>query len=106
ALFARSFATDCGVVHRPGYLFTEKSAKLAELRDELDAARRAGLTADFVPDAPLPFETKGAIRVPNQMQLHVGRYLEGMARAASANGALIHETTRVIAIEDGDTCLV
>ncbi len=96
----------CGLERKPGYLFTEKSEALHRLREECDAARRAGLSVDLVPEPPLPYPTKGGIRFPDQMQLHIVRYLAGLAEAAVRRGVRIHEESRVIAVEDGEPCLV
>lgn len=106
AQLARSLAIACGVERRPGYLFTEKDGDVSRLRDEHDAARRAGLASDLLPEAPLPFVTRGALRLPYQLQFHVVRYLAGLASAATSRGASIFERSRVVAVEDGDPCLV
>lgn len=104
ARFAERF--DCGFVRRPGYLFTERDRDLALLRDEHDAALRAGIPVRLLPEAPLPFATKCAVELPDQAQFHVGRYVAGLAAEASAGGALIFEGSRVLAVEDGEPCLV
>jgi glycine/D-amino acid oxidase-like deaminating enzyme/nitrite reductase/ring-hydroxylating ferredoxin subunit len=101
-----TLAIPCGLHRRPGYLYTENDADLSSLRDEHAAARRAGLSVELLPEAPTPYPSKGALRFPDQIQLHIARYLTGLARAAVARGALIHEQSRVVAVEDGEPCLL
>lgn len=101
------FSLDCEFLRRPGYLFTEDPAAVEDqLRPEYAAARAAGIPVELVPRAPLPFENRGAVVFPNQAQMHVGRYVEGLARAAAEAGVVLHEATRVVAVEDGEPCTV
>ena len=102
----KTFSIPCELVRRPGFLFTEKDADLGMLHKEHDAARRAGLGVDLVREAPLPFATKGALRFPDQAQMHIVRYLASLATAAQAKGAMLHEESRVVTIEDGEPCTV
>ena len=101
-----AFSIPCELVRRSGYLYTEKDSDVATLREEHDAARRAGLAVDLLGEAPLPFATKAALRFPDQAQLHIVRYLASVATSAQAKGAMIHEESRVVAIEDGEPCVV
>ena len=103
---AERLAIACGIVRRPGYLYTEHERDVPMLAAEHEAARRAGLDAELSPSAPLPFPTRSALRLPDQVQLHVARYLAGLAREAVARGCAIHESSRVVAIQDGEPCLV
>lgn len=96
----------CAPIRRPGYQFTERREQEGVLREELEAARRAGLPVELQPTAPLPFPTRCALVFPDQMQLHVSRYLGGLAEAAAAKGVLLHEGSRVLTVEDGEPCLV
>jgi glycine/D-amino acid oxidase-like deaminating enzyme/nitrite reductase/ring-hydroxylating ferredoxin subunit len=106
AELAKSLSIPCDLVRRPGYLYTEHDEDLAALREEHEAARRAGMPVDLLPEAPLAFPTKGAIRFPDQAQMHIVRYLASLATVAQARGAQIYEDSRVIAVEDGEPCLV
>lgn len=104
--FVQSLGIDCGHARKPGYLFTERDEDVAELASEHDAARRAGLTVELLDRAPLPFATKKALFFPDQLQVHIARYLAGLAQAASDRGARIHEWSRVLTVEDGEPCLL
>ncbi|MDB4942043.1 MAG: putative oxidoreductase protein [Labilithrix sp.] len=97
---------NCGFVRRPAYLFTEQAKDVRELEKERDAAIDAGLAVELLPETPLPFPTCGALRFPDQAQMHIGQYLDAIARAAAARGVRIHEDSRVLAIDDGEPCVV
>jgi len=104
--WTRQYGISSGFLRRPGYLFTERDDQSAILELEHDAANRAGLGAQLLDAAPVPFATRGALRVRGQAQFHAGAYLAGLARTIKAKGALIFEGTRVTAVEDGETCHV
>jgi glycine/D-amino acid oxidase-like deaminating enzyme len=52
-------------------------------------------------NAPLPFETAGALRFREQAQFNPVRYLVGLAAAVEAAGGRIFETTRVTKVNPG-----
>lgn len=89
---------------RPGYLYTDVDDDRAMIEKEHAAAKRAGLAVELLAAAPLPFESKRAVRFADQAQMHIQHYLAGVAAAARAKGAVIHEHSRVVAIEDGEPC--
>lgn len=97
-------AIRCAPIRRPGYQYTERADQEDRLRKEYEAAHRAGLAVEHLSSAPLPFSSRGAVLFPDQLQVHIGRYLAGLASAAVSHGATLHEGSRVIAIEDGDPC--
>ncbi len=106
AELVKAFSIPCDFRRRPGFLYTEKSSDVTMLQKELEAARRAGLPVELLPKAPLPFATKGALRFPDQAQMHMVRFLSSLATAAQAKGARIYEDSRVLTIEDGEPCIV
>lgn len=106
AELVKAFSIPCNFTRRPGYLFTESDKDVEMLRKELEAARAAGLPVELLERAPLPFATRGALRFPDQAQMHIVRYLASLATAAQAKGAQIYEDSRVITIEDGEPCIV
>jgi glycine/D-amino acid oxidase-like deaminating enzyme/nitrite reductase/ring-hydroxylating ferredoxin subunit len=106
AQLVKSLSIPCDFLRRPGFLYTEKDKDLSTLKDEHDAARRAGLPVDLLSEAPLPFPNRGALRFPDQAQMHIVRYLGSLATGAQAKGAQIYEASRVITVEDGEPCIV
>ena len=115
AAFVESLSIPCDLVRRPGFLFADAAhgAKGAKgendrtmLQKELEAARQAGIPVELLDEAPLPFATVGALRFPDQAQMHIMRYLGSLATAAQAKGAQIYEDSRVTTVEDGEPCTV
>lgn len=97
---------DCGLVRKPGYLYTDVEKDVSEIEKEHEAAKRAGLSVTLADRAPLPFETKRALVYPDQQQVHIARYLAGLARAAIEKGARICEWSPVISVDDGEPCVL
>jgi len=96
----------CDFMRRPGLLYADEAKDVEGLRKEHEAAARAGLAVELLETASLPFATLGAVRFPDQAQMHGLRYLAGLATAAAAAGARLHEESRVITIDDGDPCTI
>jgi glycine/D-amino acid oxidase-like deaminating enzyme len=78
-------------VRRPGLLFTEKDEDLEDLKKEHEAATRAGVAVELLSNAGLPFPTRGALRFPDQAQMH------GLARRTGDPPAC-EEKRRVAAV--------
>ncbi|MFC6885538.1 MULTISPECIES: FAD-dependent oxidoreductase [Actinomadura] len=95
---------DCALERRPSHLFVEADDEVADLRDEGEAAREAGLEAKFVDRIGLPFETAGALRLEGQIQFHPRRYLLGLAEAFVREGGRIYEQTRVVDLDEDGPC--
>ncbi|HEX8172082.1 MAG TPA: FAD-dependent oxidoreductase [Thermoanaerobaculia bacterium] len=94
-------AIDCDFRRVSAYLYTEKRKYVSGLKSEATAAREAGLAAQWITDVPLPFVTRGAVRFDEQAQFHPLAYLDGIARAAVAAGAVIHERSSVREVGNG-----
>ncbi len=87
---------DCDLVRLDGYLFVPPGEKSDILDDEMAAAHRAGFTTvERVQRAPLPgFDTGPALRFPQQGQIHILKYLAGLAHAITKAGGRIFCDTR------------
>lgn len=97
---------ECGYQRVPGYLYAETEDQRSELEQELECLRRAGAGAAWTDTLPLPFETRGAIRIEHQAQLHPLAYLRALAEAFVQGGGRLHEGTRAVEFEDGEPCRV
>lgn len=81
--------------------FEEKSAYIYSLNDiesikeEVSAANKIGINAEFVEKIKLPFEIKGAIRFSNQAQFNPLKFLKDIAK-----DLIIYENTRAIEIKE------
>ena len=69
-----------------------------------EAAQAAGLRAELVDDAGLPFEVAAAVRLEGQAEFHPRRYL--LALAAALPEGSVHERTRALRVEHGSPCRV
>jgi glycine/D-amino acid oxidase-like deaminating enzyme/nitrite reductase/ring-hydroxylating ferredoxin subunit len=92
----------CDFERVPGYIYTENQGDRDTLREQLEMASAAGIAAQFVDRAPLPYATAGAIEFPNQAQFHPGRYLAGLIRLYAEAGGTISEGSHVRSIDEED----
>jgi glycine/D-amino acid oxidase-like deaminating enzyme len=90
---------DCELADQTNYVFGQSDGELEMLEREASAARQAGLNADLVTDLDLPFPAVGAVRLRNQAQFHVRKYLLRLAGDMIEAGGMVVERSRVIAIE-------
>jgi glycine/D-amino acid oxidase-like deaminating enzyme/nitrite reductase/ring-hydroxylating ferredoxin subunit len=97
---------DCDFRRRPALTYAEDESDLEALRKEVEAARAAGLDAELVPGAELPWDVAGAVRLGDQAEFHPRRFLLAVADSISGGGSHIFERTRVTAVDDGDPCRV
>ncbi|HLM72326.1 MAG TPA: FAD-dependent oxidoreductase [Polyangiaceae bacterium] len=93
---------DCDFRRVPGYLFAAPHHPASTIKDEVDAAHRAGLGLVVeVEQAPIPgFTTGPAAKFPEQAQFHILRYLGGLARAIESYGGKIYTRAHVTEIDE------
>jgi len=91
----------CDFERAPAYTYTLDKAEEQRIRDEVAAARLAGLPASFVTDSELPFGFAAAIRVDDQAQFHPRRYLLHVAGNIPGDGSAIYERSRVLGVDEG-----
>lgn len=100
---AEALSIDCQLERSDSYVYTETREGVPAIREEVDAARAAGLEASFVTETGLPYPVAGAVRIAGQAQFHPRRYLLGLVEGILAGGGRIFERTRVVGMErDGD----
>jgi glycine/D-amino acid oxidase-like deaminating enzyme/nitrite reductase/ring-hydroxylating ferredoxin subunit len=75
------------------HALTERGAD--QLRDEAEVARSLGLPATLTDDAPVPDAVRAGLRFDDQRQFDPRAYTLGLADAAVAEGAVVHERTPV-----------
>ena len=102
AAFVDELDLDCQWQRRPNYTYTNDEGTLADVREEVDAARQAGLPASFVTETDLPFEVLGAVRFDDQAQFHARKYGLGLAEAFVAAGGQIYEHSRVVDVDTSE----
>ncbi|MFJ5533882.1 FAD-dependent oxidoreductase [Streptomyces sp. NPDC093261] len=95
---------DCDWEAAPAFTYATDRDRVPEVRAEAEAAREAGLPAEFVTDTELPYPVAGAVRVADQVQFHPRKYLLALADALERRGGRIHEHTRVVGLDESDPC--
>ncbi|XXY48059.1 FAD-dependent oxidoreductase [Sorangium sp. So ce269] len=93
---------DCDFRRVHGYLFIAPGSHPSTLRDEIEAAHRAGLgSVHYVDRAPLlDFDTGPAVRFPDQAQFHIRRYLAGLSRAIERDGGKLYTLAHVTDVDE------
>jgi glycine/D-amino acid oxidase-like deaminating enzyme/nitrite reductase/ring-hydroxylating ferredoxin subunit len=99
---------DCDFTRVDGYLFNPSGEPNDNLREELAAAHRAGMTdVELVDRAPVDsFDTGEALRFPRQGQFHPMKYLRALAVAIERDGGRIFTDTHVTDFEGGENAYV
>jgi glycine/D-amino acid oxidase-like deaminating enzyme/nitrite reductase/ring-hydroxylating ferredoxin subunit len=82
------------VQRRPALTYAQTAQGVRQVREELRAAQDAGLPVEWVDDLPLPFPTRGAVRLDDQLQLDPLELLEALRSQAEQHGVRIVEGVR------------
>lgn len=93
---------ECDWERTSNYVYTEDHARLPDLEDELEAAHRAGVSAELTTETDLPFPVLGAIRVDGQAQFHPRKFIQALAEKIVGDGSHIFEHSRVEDVESGE----
>jgi glycine/D-amino acid oxidase-like deaminating enzyme/nitrite reductase/ring-hydroxylating ferredoxin subunit len=94
---------ECDFRRRPAYVYARVAAERKLVERETEAALRAGLPAFFEESVPdVPYDTNGAMRFDNQVELHARKYLLGLAGKLVEAGGQIFENTRAEHVDRGD----
>ena len=106
AWFVADDGIACDWQRKSNYCYAESRSELKAVEDEVVAAQKLGLPADFVSEIGLPFPVAGAIRFRDHTQLHPHKYLLAVVERLSGDGSFIVEETRVLDVEEGAPCCV
>ena len=85
-----SLNMSCDFISQPAFLFTESDDFVQDLYDEMNAALKLGIQADYVESIPFPFAIKGAVRFDNQAQFHPLKYTLSLAKSFTNSGGKIY----------------
>jgi glycine/D-amino acid oxidase-like deaminating enzyme/nitrite reductase/ring-hydroxylating ferredoxin subunit len=96
----------CDFERKPNYVYAESAEEVAQLRQEAEVERKAGLAASLVDDTPLPFAVSAALRLENQAQFHPRKYLLALAETIPGDGSHVFEQSRVQRVKHGQPCEV
>jgi glycine/D-amino acid oxidase-like deaminating enzyme/nitrite reductase/ring-hydroxylating ferredoxin subunit len=102
----KQYNIDCDFLRTAAYTYTTDPGEVPKIEAEVEAARKAGLPAEFVRTSWLPFAIAGAVKLENQAQFHPRKYLLGLAQLVDSDGSHVWEQTRALEVEDGEPCRV
>jgi glycine/D-amino acid oxidase-like deaminating enzyme/nitrite reductase/ring-hydroxylating ferredoxin subunit len=98
----REEQSPCDFVRLDGYLFESKEGSTVNLRDEFDAARRAGLDVTWLDSGPSPLAAgRPTLKYARQAQFHPLRYMAVLAKSFRKRGGRLFTRTPVKDFEDG-----
>ncbi|MFF3942913.1 FAD-dependent oxidoreductase [Streptomyces phaeofaciens] len=97
---------DCEWEETAACTYAEDPRRAGALRAEAEAAREAGLPAEFVTETELPFAVAGAVRVSGQAQFHPRKYLLALTDDLRRRGGTVYENTRVVGLSEGEPCVL
>jgi glycine/D-amino acid oxidase-like deaminating enzyme/nitrite reductase/ring-hydroxylating ferredoxin subunit len=106
AQFVDEDAIDCDFERRTNYVYAESQDEVAQLRQEAEVERQAGLATTLVDETPLPFPVAAALKLENQAQFHPRKYLLALAESIPGDGSHVFEWTRVTGVKHGEPCEV
>jgi glycine/D-amino acid oxidase-like deaminating enzyme/nitrite reductase/ring-hydroxylating ferredoxin subunit len=97
---------ECDLTLRPAYTYAASEHERSTVEQELEAAKDAGLPVRQVDGLDLPYPVDGAVLLPDQLQLHPVRYVQGLAARVDGEGSYVFEQTRATSVEEGRPCVV
>ncbi|EOU1682632.1 FAD-dependent oxidoreductase [Clostridium perfringens] len=84
---------ECDFEEKPAYVYSLNEVDV--LKEEVEAAKKLGIDAEFVQEANLPFKIKGALKFNNQAQFNPLKFLKYIS-----NELVIYENTRALEIKE------
>ena len=106
ASLVERYDVDCDFERKANYVYCERPEDASDVRDEVDAAARAGLDVSLVTESSLPFSIAAAVELRDQAQFHPRKYLLGLLAEFTKNGGRVYERTRATGIDEGEPCVV
>ncbi|MEG7531917.1 MAG: FAD-dependent oxidoreductase, partial [Hungatella sp.] len=82
----------CHYEELPSFLYSTSVSE--PLKQEEEAARKLGVSADFLTQTELPFSLSGALCFPNQAQFHPLEFLQALSQELT-----IYETTTALSVK-------
>jgi glycine/D-amino acid oxidase-like deaminating enzyme/nitrite reductase/ring-hydroxylating ferredoxin subunit len=97
---------DCELERRPAYTYAADDSERRAVEREFETAARAALPVTLTESADLPYRTRGAVRLDEQLQFHPVRYVQGLAAAVHGEGSLVFERSRALRVSEDGPCTV
>lgn len=90
---------DCDFSIQDSYVYAYSKEELTDISKERSALEELGFHYEFVRELPLPIETFGAIKFPNQAQFNPRKYALALCDIISKKGIDIYTKTIVTKVE-------
>jgi glycine/D-amino acid oxidase-like deaminating enzyme/nitrite reductase/ring-hydroxylating ferredoxin subunit len=104
AQFVDGDGIDCDFERRTNYVYADSQEEVADLRQEAEVERQAGLGTTLVDETPLPFGVAAALKLDHQAQFHPRKYLLALAASIPGDGCHVFEWSRVKNVKHGEPC--
>ena len=92
---------DCDFRQRDNYVYADERDERSSIEQEVEAEAKLGLPASLVAEPPLPFATRGAVRLERQAEFHPRKYLLFLAERLAGDGSHVFEGTRAGQVDEG-----
>jgi glycine/D-amino acid oxidase-like deaminating enzyme/nitrite reductase/ring-hydroxylating ferredoxin subunit len=106
ATIAAEESIECELERRSAYTYAADESDRRAIEQELEHATRAALPVTLADPPDLPYPTRGAVCLGEQLQLHPVRYVQGLAGAVDGDGSLVLERSRALRVSEGQPCTV
>jgi glycine/D-amino acid oxidase-like deaminating enzyme/nitrite reductase/ring-hydroxylating ferredoxin subunit len=92
---------DVPLQHRDAFTYAGTPDGRSLIIDEFEACQRLGLDVSYLSDLDLPYQTYGALTLPDQVQFDPLDLLEVLAGDFKALSGTLHEGVRVVDVQPG-----
>ncbi|MEX0927768.1 MAG: FAD-dependent oxidoreductase [Balneolales bacterium] len=93
---------DCQFHRRPWYMYTNNSANMGLISDEVETLKNAGMDIDLIDKMPLKTAFKKAAKMENQARFNPCKLVIELADILRKQGCRVYEGSPVTAIEEND----
>jgi glycine/D-amino acid oxidase-like deaminating enzyme/nitrite reductase/ring-hydroxylating ferredoxin subunit len=97
---------DCDLETKANYVYAESPESADSIKEEAEAAQKAGLAATLVTETDLPYPVAAAVRQEDQAQFHPVKYLIPLAKEIAGEGSFVFDKTRATGVDEGSPCCV
>jgi len=91
-----AYEIDCGFERKSAYLFAHDKKQSEELDKIVESTNEVGLRMDFSKNIPVPLSFEKAAKVEDQAQIHITKYIFGIAEAFQRMEGYIVQNCRVM----------
>lgn len=94
----------CDLERQSSYVFTQKIEDMQKIKDEVEAVKQIGGTANYVEaqNIQIPLKALAAIEFPNQAQFNPYKYVSSLAEICEREHTQIYENSKVIDVKDDE----